>query len=85
MRSGGDLPGIPEVDREVSDGPGRYRRPVRVEFCTLIASMPTLEVSQPVVAALVMTAATIELARVDASVTRKQLATDLPAAAGQPA
>jgi drug/metabolite transporter (DMT)-like permease len=76
----------------------------------LTASMPTLEVSQPVVAALlgvvvlgetlntggtamivlavaalVMTAATIELARVDASVTRKQLAADLPGAAGQPA
>lgn len=76
----------------------------------LTASMPTLEVSQPVVAALlgvvllgeslnttpagmialavaalVMTAATVELARIDASVTRKPVVTDLQGAVGEPA
>ncbi|GAA4533208.1 DMT family transporter [Mycobacterium paraffinicum] len=77
---------------------------------SLTASMPTLEVSQPVVsavlgvvvlgetlgtgragmlalavAALVMTAATVELARVDASTTRDRVAARLAGAAAQPA
>ncbi|OCB21850.1 hypothetical protein A5675_00915 [Mycobacterium malmoense] len=77
---------------------------------SLTASMPTLEVSQPVVsavlgvavlgetldtgragmlalavAALVMTAATVELARVDASATRDRVASRLGDAAVQPA
>jgi drug/metabolite transporter (DMT)-like permease len=76
----------------------------------LTASMPTLEVSQPVVAALlgvvalsetlntsragmialavaalVMTAATIELARVDAAVTRQRVAANFRGAVAEPA